>query len=57
MADDPHRESRPPEGASARAAPKEDRGRRWQQENADAIAEYNAFIAARGVPPAMFRTF
>ena len=57
MPDDPHRETRPPEGASARAAPKEDRGRRWQQENADAIAEYNAFIAARGVPLAMFRTF
>ena len=57
MADDPHRETRPPEGASARAAPKEDRGRRWQQENADAIAEYNAFIAARDVPLATFRTF
>ena len=57
MPDDLHRETRPPEGAFARAATKKDRGRRWQQENADAIAEYNAFIAAGDVPLAMFRTF
>ena len=33
------------------------RRRRWQEENAAAIADYNAFIAAQGVPLAGFRKF
>jgi antitoxin CcdA len=33
------------------------RARRWQEENAAAIADYNAFIEAHGVPLADFRKF
>ena len=33
------------------------RARRWQEENAAAIADYNAFIDAHGVPLAEFRKF
>lgn len=33
------------------------RARRWQEENAAAIAEYNAFIDADGIPLAEFRKF
>ena len=33
------------------------RARRWQEENAAAIEDYNAFIEAHGVPLAEFRKF
>lgn len=33
------------------------RAQRWQQENAAALDEYNAFIDANGVPLAEFRKF
>ncbi len=39
--------------AEVRAA----RAERWRRENADAIAEYNAFIARAGVPLAAARKF
>lgn len=39
------------------AAIRRERGRRWQAENAEAIAGYNAFIAAEGVPLAAARKF
>ena len=33
------------------------RARRWQEENAAAIQDYNAFIDANGIPLAEFRKF
>lgn len=35
----------------------ERRAKRWARENADAIADYNRFIEACGVPLAQFRRF
>ena len=34
-----------------------ERARIWKEENAGAIADYNAFIEANGVPLAEFRKF
>lgn len=39
------------------AAIRAERARLWKQENAGAIADYNAFIEANGVPLADFRKF
>ncbi len=39
--------------AAVRAA----RARRWQQDHAAAIADYNAFIDAQGIPFGAFRKF
>ena len=39
------------------AAIRAERARIWKQENAGAIADYNAFIEANGVPLARFRKF
>jgi len=33
------------------------RARRWQEENAPAIEDYNRYIAANGVPLSQFRKF
>lgn len=34
-----------------------ERARLWKQENAGAIADYNAFVEANGLPLAKFRKF
>lgn len=39
------------------AAIRAERARAWRQENAGAIADYNAFVEANGVPLAEFRKF
>ena len=39
------------------AAIRAERARLWKQENAGAIADYNAFIEANGVPLAALRKF
>jgi antitoxin CcdA len=39
------------------AAIRAKRARVWRQENAGAIADYNAFVEANGVPLAQFRKF
>lgn len=39
------------------AAIRAERARAWQQENAEAIAEYNAQIEANGLPLAEYRKF
>ncbi len=36
---------------------REEKSRRWREENADAINEYNRFIDAEGVPLSGFRRF
>ncbi|MFO1141912.1 MAG: type II toxin-antitoxin system CcdA family antitoxin [Amaricoccus sp.] len=33
------------------------RARRWREANADALADYNRFIEARGIPLAQHRKF
>jgi antitoxin CcdA len=43
--------------AGLAAAIRAERERRWRRENASAIADYNAFIEANGVPFAEFRKF
>lgn len=43
------------EGVST--AVRHERGRRWREENAGAIADYNAFIETHGVPLAGHRKF
>ena len=40
-----------------RTAVRAARARRWQAENADAMADYNRFVEANGVPLAEFRKF
>lgn len=45
------------EGALAYAAPRRARELKWQDENADAIAAYNAIVEAEGLPLAEFRQF
>lgn len=39
------------------AAIRAERARNWKEENAQAIADYNAFVEANGVPLAEFRKF
>jgi antitoxin CcdA len=39
------------------AAIRAERARLWKQENAEAIADYNAFVEANGVPLAELRKF
>ncbi|WP_422027225.1 type II toxin-antitoxin system CcdA family antitoxin [Roseovarius sp.] len=39
------------------AAIRAERARQWRAENADAIADYNAFVEAEGVPLSGFRKF
>lgn len=39
------------------AAIRTERSKIWKQENAGAIADYNAFVEANGVPLAEFRKF
>ncbi len=48
--------SRIAEEAIARAA-KEERHRRWKEENRAAIDEYNAYIEKNGLPLAKYRQF
>ncbi len=33
------------------------RAKAWQEENADAIASYNAYVEAHGIPLAQYRKF
>jgi len=35
----------------------EERGRRWKEENREAIAEWNAYVAEHGLPLERFRQF
>jgi antitoxin CcdA len=39
------------------AAIRAERARAWRQENAEAIADYNAFVEANGIPLSRFRKF
>ena len=39
------------------AAVKEEKGRRWKEENAEAIRSYNEWIEKNGVPLARYRRF
>ncbi|SDF00305.1 type II toxin-antitoxin system CcdA family antitoxin [Limimaricola pyoseonensis] len=39
------------------SAVRRERARRWREENAGAIADYNAMIETAGVPLARFRKF
>lgn len=43
--------------AGLEAALKEERKRRWQEENAPAIAASNAWVAEHGLPLARYRRF
>jgi antitoxin CcdA len=43
--------------AGLAAAVKAERQRRWKEENAGAMADYNAYIEANGIPLAEYRKF
>jgi antitoxin CcdA len=43
--------------AALRAAAKAERERRWQEENRDAIAAWNAWVEEHGLPLAKYRQF
>ncbi len=43
--------------AGVLAAVKAERGRRWKEDNAEAIADYNAWIEENGIPNQSIRLF
>ena len=43
--------------AGVRSAIQAERGRKWREENAQAITEYNALVEKEGIPLTRFRKF